>query len=131
MLGVFFKRLNAQGAYSAMVSGFVLGMLKLTLQLVQDDLPDGGWLQQFATLNFLYFCIYLFLFSIMVLVVVSMATPAPSEEQTRGLTFSTTVAADRAASRASWNVKDVVVSVFILLVIVVIFVYFSSLGIAG
>lgn len=131
LLGVFFKRLNAQGAYAAMVSGFVLGMLKLTLQLVQDDLPDGGWLHQFATLNFLYFCIYLFLFSIMVLVVVSMATPAPSVEQTRGLTFSTTVAADRAASRASWNAKDVVVSFFILLVIVSIFVYFSSWGIAG
>jgi SSS family solute:Na+ symporter len=131
LLGVFFKRLNAQGAYAAMVSGFILGMLKLTLQLLQDDLTVGGWLHQFATLNFLYFCIYLFLFSIVVLVVVSMATPAPSDEKTRGLTFSTTVAADRAASRASWNVKDVVVSVFILLVIVAIFVYFSSWGIAG
>lgn len=131
LLGVFFKRLNAQGAYSAMVLGFIVGMGKLTLELLQDKLPAGSLLYHFATLNFLYFCIYLFLFSILVLVVVSMATPAPAAEKLEGLTFATTVASDRAASRSSWNSKDVVVSIFILLVIVVIFIYFSPLGIAA
>jgi solute:Na+ symporter, SSS family len=130
LLGVFFKRLNARGAYSAMVVGFVLGMAKLTLELLQDGLTPGGLLYQFATMNFLYFCIYLFLLSILILVVVSMVTPAPSAEQIQGLTFSTTVAADKAASRTSWNTKDVLVSLFILAVIAAIFIYFSPLGIA-
>jgi SSS family solute:Na+ symporter len=48
-----------------------------------------------------------------------------------GLTYRTTVAADKAKSRASWNKRDVVLSVVILLLIVAIFAYFSPLGIAG
>jgi SSS family solute:Na+ symporter len=131
LLGVFFKRLNAQGAYSSMVIGFILGMAKLTLQIFQNDLTPGSFWHSFATMNFLYFCIYLFVFSIAVLVIVSMATPAPTEDKTAGLTFSTTVAEDKAASRASWNAWDVALSVIVLVIILSIFAYFSPLGVAG
>jgi SSS family solute:Na+ symporter len=128
LLGVFFKRLNAAGAYTAMVSGFILGLIKLTLEMLKTDL--SGFLYDFATLNFLYFCIYLFLFSVIVMVVVSMLTPKPSAEQLNGLTFATTVAEDKAASRASWNKWDVIHTVVVLVIIVGIFVYFSPLGVA-
>jgi len=131
LFGVFFKRLNAKGAYSAMVAGFIVGLLKLTLQIFQHELPEGGLLQQFATINFLYFCIYLFLFSVAIMVVVSLLTPAPTDDHIRGLTFSTTVAEDKAASRASWNKWDVILSLIVVAVIVAVFVYFSPLGIAG
>jgi SSS family solute:Na+ symporter len=131
LLGVFFKRLNAQGAYTSMVIGFVLGMAKLTLQIFQNDLTPGGFWHSFATMNFLYFCIYLFVFSIALFVIVSMATPAPTEDKTAGLTFSTTVAEDKAASRASWNGWDVALSVIVLVIIISIFAYFSPLGVAG
>jgi SSS family solute:Na+ symporter len=131
LLGVFFKRLNAQGAYSSMVIGFVLGMAKLTLQIFQDDLTPDSLIHQFATMNFLYFCIYLFIFSIAILVTVSLLTPAPTEDKTAGLTFSTTVAADKAASRASWNGWDVALSLLVVGIIVCIMLYFSPLGIAG
>ncbi len=127
LLGVFFKRLNAKGAYTAMVLGFVLGLIKLTLELFKADL--SGFLYDFATINFLYFCIYLFLFSIVVMVVVSLLTPKPSEEQIKGLTFATTVAEDRAASRASWNAKDVILSLIVVVIIVAVFMYFSPLGV--
>jgi SSS family solute:Na+ symporter len=129
LLGVFFKRLNAKGAYTAMVVGFVIGIIKLTLELFQTKV--SGVLYDFATINFLYFCIYLFLFSIVLMVVVSLMTPKPNEEQIRGLTFATTVAEDRAASRASWNKWDVILSVIVLVIIAGIFVYFSPLGVAG
>ncbi len=128
LLGVFFKRLNAKGAYAAMVVGFVLGLIKLTLELFKNDL--GGFLYDFATINFLYFCIYLFLFSIAVMVLVSLLTPKPSEEQIKGLTFATTVAEDKVASRASWNSLDVILSLIIVAIIVSVFIYFSPLGIA-
>jgi SSS family solute:Na+ symporter len=131
LLGVFFKRLNAQGAYSSMVIGFILGMAKLTLQIFQNELTPGSFWYSFATMNFLYFCIYLFVFSIAVLVIVSMATPAPTEDKTAGLTFATTVAEDKAASRASWNAWDVALSVIVLVIILSIFAYFSPLGVAG
>ncbi|QEC40598.1 sodium:solute symporter [Pseudobacter ginsenosidimutans] len=130
LLGVFFKRLNAKGAYTAMVVGFIIGLAKLTLQMFQTELTPGGLLHSFATINFLYFCIYLFLFSIAVMVVVSLLTPKPDEAHIRGLTFATTVAEDKAASRASWNKWDVILSLIVVVIIVGIFVYFSPLGIA-
>lgn len=128
LLGVFFKRLNGKGALAAMVVGFIIGIIKLTLELFQNDLT--GALHDFATINFLYFCIYLFLFSVVLMVVVSLLTPKPDEDHIRGLTFATTVAEDRAASRASWNKWDVILSLIVLVIIVSIFMYFSPLGVA-
>jgi SSS family solute:Na+ symporter len=90
---------------------------------------SGFWLN-FASLNFLYFCIILFLVSIAIMVIVSLLTEKPSPAQLNGLTFATTVAEDRAASRASWNAKDVWLSVIVILIIISIFIYFSPLGIA-
>ncbi len=130
LLGVFSKRINSKGAYSAMVAGFIIGILKLVFELLQTQLPQGSIFYQFATMNFLYFCIYLFLFSIIVMVVVSLLGPKPNEEQIKGLTFATTVTKDRAASRASWNKWDVWLSLIVIAIIISVFIYFSPLGVA-
>ena len=128
LLGVFFKRLNGKGALSAMIIGFIIGIVKLALELFQTSLT--GVLHDFATINFLYFCIYLFLFSIAIMVTVSLLTAKPSEEQIKGLTFATTVATDKASSRASWNKWDVILSLIVVAIVLSIFIYFSPLGIA-
>jgi SSS family solute:Na+ symporter len=128
LLGVFSKRINAKGAYSAMVVGFIIGLVRIILELNKDSL-SGFWLQ-FATVNFLYFCIILFLVSIAIMVTVSLLTERPLAAQLNGLTFATTVAEDKAASRASWNAKDVWLSVIVILIVVTVFIYFSPLGIA-
>jgi len=129
LLGVFVPRINGKGALTAMVSGFVVGILRIVLELFRHSL--SGVLYAFATINFLYFCILLFIFSIVVMIVVSLLTEKPSAAQLNGLTYGTTVAADKAQSRASWNSRDLVLSLAIVLVIVLIFAYFSPLGIAG
>jgi SSS family solute:Na+ symporter len=129
LLGVFSKRINAKGAYTAMVSGFIIGLIRIVLELQRDHL--SGFLYAFATLNFLYFCIILFLVSIAILVIVSLLSEKPTEAQLKGLTFATTVAEDRAASRASWNKVDVILSVIVILIIISAFIYFSPLGVAG
>jgi solute:Na+ symporter, SSS family len=128
LLGVFSKRINGKGAITVLVTGFLIGMIRIILELNKDSL--GGILYQFATLNFLYFCIYLFLFSIGLLIIVSLLTEKPSEAQLNGLTYSTTVAEDRAASRASWTKMDVVLSSIVVIIIVATFLYFSPLGVA-
>jgi SSS family solute:Na+ symporter len=128
LLGVFSKRINAKGAYSAMVVGFIIGLIRIVLELNREHL--SGFLYDFATLNFLYFCIALFIFSIVLMVVISLMSEKPSEQQLRGLTFATTVAEDKAASRASWNKWDVFLSLFVLVFIIAAFLYFSPLGIA-
>jgi SSS family solute:Na+ symporter len=128
LFGVFSKRINAKGAYTAMVTGFIIGILRIIMELVKDHL--GGIFYAFATVNFLYFCIMLFLLSIVVMVVVSLLSEKPSAAQLNGLTFATTVAEDRKASRASWSAADVILSLIVVVIIIAVFIYFSPLGIA-
>lgn len=129
LLGVYSKRINAKGAFSAMIIGFGLGIFRIILELNKSTLT-GFW-YDFANLNFLYFCIILFLISIALMIIISLLSEAPSEAQLNGLTFATTVNEDKANSRASWNAKDVWLSVFVIVIIVAIFLYFSPLGVGG
>jgi solute:Na+ symporter, SSS family len=128
LLGVFSKRINGKGAFTSMVVGFIIGIHRIILELNKGHL--SGFLYDFATINFLYFCIILFLFSIGLMIIVSLLTEKPSEEQLNGLTYGTTVAADKASSRASWNKLDVILSVIVVIIIISAFLYFSPLGIA-
>lgn len=129
LLGLTYKRINSKGAMAALVGGFIIGMLRIFLELSKDSL--SGFLYSFATVNFLYFCIMLFVFSIVLMVIVSLASEKPSEAQLNGLTFATTLAEDKAKSRASWNATDVILSVLVVVIIVAIFIYFSPLGVGG
>jgi SSS family solute:Na+ symporter len=129
LLGVYSKRINAKGAFSAMIIGFALGIFRIILELNKSTLT-GFW-YDFANLNFLYFCIILFLISIALMIIISLFSEAPSETQLNGLTFATTVNEDKANSRASWNAKDVWLSLFVIVIIVAIFLYFSPLGVGG
>lgn len=129
LLGLFHKRINAAGAMTAMISGFAIGAIRIVLELNKESL--NGFLYEFATLNFLYFCIALFIYSIIVLVVVSLLTAKPSEAKLAGLTYQTTVSADKAKSRNTWETVDVVASIAIVALIVMIFVYFSPIGVGG
>ena len=126
LLGVFWKRINARGANTALFGGFIIGMLRLIAELSKEHL--SGWLYIFADVNFLYFCVYLFLTCIALMVVVSMFSAAPEEKNIRGVTYGTTVSEDKQASRASWNTRDVVLSLVVLVIIAVVMIYFSPLA---
>ena len=128
LLGLFWKRINSSGALTAMIGGFGIGMPRLVAELNKEHL--SGWLYTFASINFLYFCVYLFLVCIAAMVAVSLFTRAPSYEKIQGLTYSTTVAEDKKASRASWNTRDVILSIVILVIIALILIYFSPLVVA-
>jgi SSS family solute:Na+ symporter len=127
-LGIFWKRINSRGALTALIGGFVLGMLRLIAELNKDSL--GGWLHTFADVNFLYFCVYLTLVCIGMMVVVSMFTRPPSYEKIDGLTYATTAARDKQASRASWTTRDLILSLVILAIIAAVLIYFSPLILA-
>jgi SSS family solute:Na+ symporter len=112
-----------------MVIGFIIGISKLVLELSKNSLGPGI-LYDFATMNFLYFCIALFVLSVLLMIIISLASEKPDEAHIRGLTFATTVAEDKKASRASWSQKDVLLTLLVLVFIIAIFIYFSPLGIA-
>ncbi|MEP0823680.1 MAG: sodium/solute symporter [Ignavibacterium sp.] len=93
LLGLLIKRLNGTGAITALLAGFVLGGLRLVLELVngtaKTGLPEGSAWEWIAEINFLHFAVFLFILCSGVLIGVSMLTKAPSDEKVRGITFGT------------------------------------------
>jgi len=124
LLGIFYKRINAKGALTALIGGFAVGMARLVAELNKGSL--SGWLHTFASVNFLYFAIFSFLGCMAVMIIVSFLTAKPSYEKIQGLAYATTVAADRAASRASWNWGDVILSLFVVAAIAFTLIYFNG-----
>ncbi len=60
------------------------------------------------------------------MIAVSYVSEAPSYEKIRGLTYGTVTHEDRAKSRASWNVFDVITSVAVLVAIGIAYLYFTG-----
>jgi SSS family solute:Na+ symporter len=83
-LEVFAKRINGKGAVAGLIVGFILGMAKMTAQILAGIESVGphlpGFLVAFGEFNFLSFCLVLFAVSVIVVVIVSLLTPRPSEE---------------------------------------------------
>jgi SSS family solute:Na+ symporter len=89
LLGVIMPRLNGAGAMAALISGFVLGALRLGLELGKAGLPAGTIWSWIAGVNFLHFAALLFVLSTVILVGVSLATAPPPRERIEGLTKET------------------------------------------
>jgi solute:Na+ symporter, SSS family len=133
-LGVFFKRMNAQGALWSMLVGFVLGIFRMivdtpvTLGLpgFQNGYPHGSFLWVVNNIYFQYFSVLITLVSAIVMVAVSYLTSAPDYGAIKNLTFETTTAEDKGRSRASWNWREVSASVLVVLSILGAYLYFRG-----
>ena len=123
LLGVLMPRLNGVGAMSALIVGFVIGALRLGLELGKAHLAQGGVWMWIASINFLHFAALLFVLSTVILVGVSLATPAPEPKQIEGLTRQRRPrVAGEAAHR--WSFPDVGTSFALAAVIGVLWIIF-------
>lgn len=127
LLGLFWKRVNARGAFWGLVLGFVLGMAKLGIEAVHASHPfaDGSLFAGVAAFPFLYYSGVLLLLSTVIVIAFSLLAPAPAEEQIRGLTYGSLTEEDRREIRASWNAADVILTVIVLGLVVGFYLYFS------
>lgn len=123
LIGVLSKRVNSQGAIVALITGFVLGITRLILELAKDSL--SGFFYEYATVNFLHFAFLLFLVCTLVLVVVSYFTSQPDVQKVEGLTIYTTDK-EIIISNKSWRRRDLILSVLLILTIGLIWIYFSG-----
>ncbi|MBN1415780.1 MAG: sodium:solute symporter [Bacteroidales bacterium] len=206
LLGVFWRRMNAKGAFWGMITGFSVGMFRLILNVkyglvgkiggmiksvlyinsdkakndMLDDLTtvsktinhsfpsdvaavltekvntamtsfsgltadgktyasellsqvkdgihqyyldSGGIIYKIAAVNWLHYTVLLFFLCIVVMVLISLFTKAPSAEQLK-YTYAASTAEERAATKASWNIWDIVNTIIILGVIVAFYFYF-------
>ena len=127
LLGLFWSRVNAKGAFTALVSGFGAGMIRLGLEINKNSLDTNGVLYTIADLNFLYFAIVSFVVCIIILIAVSMATTEPDYEKIKGLTYDTVNKGEESRDYS----KDKIHSYVILIILALILIYFSPLGIGG
>ncbi len=132
--GVFWKRLNAQGALWAMIVGFVLGIFRMlvdtpvTLGLpgFENGYPQGSLLWIVNNIYFQYFSVLITLVSVVVMVAVSYMTTEPDYVRIQNLTFATTTQADKDHTRAGWDWREVAGSTVVLLCILGSYLYFRG-----
>ncbi|NVN17675.1 sodium/solute symporter [Muricauda sp. HICW] len=126
LLGIFHKRINAQGAFVTMVVGFIVGALRIVLELVKGSLnPDSFWFL-LGDMNFLSFASWFFLFCIILILVVSYATAPPSEEKLKNLTYATISEEERKQNKNSYNWKDIAISIVIIAIVAYVMIWFNG-----
>ena len=88
LLGLVSRRITPAAGYIGLVSGFVLGMIRLVLLPFKESIESTS-LAWIIEMNWLYYCILLFVIVTVIMIVVSMFTERASEDKLKGLTFRT------------------------------------------
>jgi len=128
--GVFNKRLNHKGCLAALVTGFVLGLGRLAIDtpvsLIENfTYKQGSFLWVVNNIFFQYYSLLIFIVCAVVMVVVSRMTGG-SKKDLSGLTYGTLSDEHRNESRSSWNARDVIASVVVLMLILAAYLYFTG-----
>jgi SSS family solute:Na+ symporter len=124
LLGVFSKRITPAAGFIGLVSGFVLGILRLVLTIFKDQLDPDGFLYALVAMNWLYYCSLLFVVICVLVIGVSLFTKVASDEQLQGLTYGSISAAQRAEIRAGIDKWDVIHTLKIVGITAAIYVRF-------
>jgi len=128
--GVYMKRLNGPGCLATLLTGFAMGLFRLIVdtpvKLGGAAYTEGSFLWIVNNIFFQYYSLLITIVCIIVFLVVSYATKQPDYAKISGLTFSTLSEQDRIENRASWNWKDVALSVLLVVVIIAIYTYFTG-----
>jgi SSS family solute:Na+ symporter len=64
------------------------------------------------------------------MVIISLLTQEPEYEKIQGLSYGTTSFEDKKASKDSWNLRDLILSLVVIIIIALVMIYFSPLIIA-
>jgi SSS family solute:Na+ symporter len=126
LLGIFYKRINSQGALTTLIVGLVVAVFRIVLELAADSLDPDGFLYVIASVNFLTFAAWFFLFSVILCLGVSFATPSPDYAKIKGLTFGSLTAEQKAQNRNSYNAWDVVFSLLVVAIVIFVMVTFAG-----
>jgi len=127
--GVFWKRLNAKGCMAALIVGFAMGIVRLFIDTPVKlqtgfQYTEGSFLWIMNNIFFQYYSILILVVSAATMIIVSYMTETPSLEKLSGLTYGTVTAEHKKESRASWDARDVVLSILVLFLILAAYLYF-------
>jgi SSS family solute:Na+ symporter len=123
-LGIFSKRITSEGGLTGMITGFVLGMFRLVLEIFSEQLMPGSFLYELMAINWLHYSVFLCILVIIVIIVVSLLTKRPDKEKIKGLTYGSVVPEQKAENRASWNKWDVIHTAIVAGIVIAFYIYF-------
>ncbi|GAA4399416.1 sodium:solute symporter [Nibrella viscosa] len=126
LLGIFFKRINSQGAMATLLIGLLVAAVRLVSELSRNSMDPNSFFYTFGSINFLTFAAWFFLFCVILCVTVSMLTPAPTADQVRGLTFGSLSEEQKAANRATYSAVDIIGSLVVIAIVVLVMVSFTG-----
>lgn len=127
LLGIFIPRINSNGAYATLVGGFILGGIRIALEVFsKNGTISEGFFYNLGMMNFLHFGVISLVLSLAIAIIVSMFYPAPSAEKVAGLTYSTLSPAQISENKNSYNWVDIASSIFILAIVIFVMVYFNG-----
>ena len=126
LLGIFYKRINGHGAFITLVVGFLVGALRIVLELIKDSLDPDGILFLIGDVNFLTFAAWFFLFCVVLITVVSFLTSIPSKIKTDNLTFQTLSLEEKRNNQNSYSWIDIVISVIIVALVIGVMIFFNG-----
>ena len=126
LLGIFYKRINGLGAFVTLITGLFVGAARIVLELIKEDLDPNGVLYLVGSVNFLTFGAWFFLFCVILVTVVSWLSAVPAQEQIKNLTFQTISAEAKVNNRASYNWKDITISVLIVAIVAWVMIIFNG-----
>lgn len=126
LLGIFYKRINSNGALTTLIVGMAVAFIRIGLELAINKLEPGSILYILGSTNFLSFAAWFFLFCVILCLVVSWLTPAPSAAQIQGLTFGTLSDEQRLSNRASYNFWDIALSLLVIGIVAYVMVSFTG-----
>jgi len=126
MLGIFSRRVTPNSGLVGLAFGFVVGMSRLALQIMDKsfDVELWGFLQVIVDVNWLYFSFILFALTCLVIFAVSMVTPKASIEQLAGLTYRSVTADQNERDRQTYGFWEVFHTCVILGIVAAIYLYF-------
>ena len=126
-LGIFSKKITPKAGETAMIVGFIIGMVRLLTNILTNTGKDvmSGWYWEctawFWQTNWLIFEIWLLVFLIVLMVVVSFFTPAPTAKQIEAITFTDDY---KTLIKQSWNKWDVITSIGVVVLCALSYIFF-------
>ncbi|MEZ4774188.1 MAG: sodium:solute symporter [Bacteroidia bacterium] len=115
LLGLFWKRANANGAFASLMAGFIISIFMILSSI-------NGWFPALNHIHFLHLGPMLLVFCMLVHVVFSLATAPPSAEKTNDYTWTTAIFREETAELAGlpWYQNYRILSVILLIITVVV-----------
>ncbi len=131
LLGIIWKRVNAEAAITTLLSGLILLIVRLGSEIYYQPMISSGqvidnFMFAFATVNFSHMAILMFIFSALLCITVSFLTSPPNYSKISGLSYGTLTANHRKENSESYDTVDVILSIILIIIVVSILSYFTS-----